>query len=112
MQSYDSIFLSNVAAGDLGDTLMKLLESAVRDFGVGLVCIGGDQTYAAGSYPGTPLPGTLPGDIEVSSKKVLPPGAVVLIIDGMEFMNGQQIPPDCALWNGKAHRLTPGTSPN
>src|SRR6266496_3347287 len=48
MQSYDSIFLSNIAAGDLGNTLMKLLESAVRDFGVGLVCIGGDQAYAAG----------------------------------------------------------------
>src|SRR5256886_14565615 len=28
MQSYDSIFLSNIAAGGLGGTLMKLLESA------------------------------------------------------------------------------------
>src|SRR2546425_4929437 len=35
MQSYDSIFLSNIAAGDLGDTLMKLLESAVRDLASG-----------------------------------------------------------------------------
>jgi len=43
MQSYDAIVLCNVAAGDLGDDLMRLLESAVRDFGVGLVCIGGDQ---------------------------------------------------------------------
>src|SRR5438034_3976141 len=97
MQSYDSIFLSNIAAGDLGDTLMKLLESAVRDFGIGLVCIGGDQTYAAGSYRGTPLEETLPVDMELSSKKVLPPGAVVLIMHGMEFMNGNQIARDCAI---------------
>ena len=97
MQSYDSIFLSNIAAGDLGDTLMKLLESAVRDFGVGLVCIGGDQTYAAGSYRGTPLAETLPVDMELSSKKVLPPGAVALIMHGMEFMNGNQIARDCAI---------------
>ena len=97
MQSYDSIFLSNVAAGDLGDTLMKLLESAVRDFGIGLVCVGGDQTYAAGSYRGTPLEETLPVDMELSSKKVLPPGAVVLIMHGMEFMNGNAIARECAI---------------
>src|SRR5213596_2640141 len=123
MQSYDSIFLSNIAAGDLGNTLMKLLESAVRDFGVGLVCIGGDQTYAAGSYRGTPLAETLPVDMELSSKKVLPPGAVVLIMHGMEFMNGNQIARDCAigvldalgpqdemgvlLWDGNEHWLFP-----
>jgi uncharacterized membrane protein len=97
IQSYDAIVLSNVAAGDLGDTLMRLLESAVRDFGVGLVCVGGDQTYAAGSYRGTPLERTLPVDMELSSKKVLPPGAVVLIMHGMEFNNGNQVARDCAI---------------
>ena len=123
MQSYDSIFLSNIAAGDLGDALMKLLESAVRDFGLGLVCIGGDQTYAAGSYRGTPLEETLPVEMELSSKKVLPPGAVVLIMHGMEFMNGNQIARDCAigvlealgpqdemgvvLWDGTEHWVFP-----
>lgn len=97
MQSYDSIFLCNVAAGDLGFDLMKLLESAVRDFGVGLVCIGGDQSFAAGSYRGTPLDTMLPVDMELSSKKVLPPGAVVLVMHGMEFNNGNQVARDCAI---------------
>ena len=32
---------------------MLLIESAVRDFGVGLVCIGGDQSFAAGGYRNT-----------------------------------------------------------
>jgi uncharacterized membrane protein len=97
MQAYDTIFLCNVAAGDLGTTLMRLLESAVRDFGVGLVCVGGDQAYAAGSYRGTPLDTVLPVDMELSSKKVLPPGAVVLIMHGMEFNNGNQVARDCAI---------------
>ncbi len=97
MQSYDAIFISNLAAGDLGDTLMSLLESAVRDFGVGLVCVGGDQTYAAGGYRGTPLETTLPVEMELSSKKVLPSGAVVLVMHGMEFNNGNQIARECAL---------------
>jgi uncharacterized membrane protein len=125
MQSYDAIFLSNVAAGDLGTDLQKLLESAVRDFGVGLVCVGGDQTYAAGGYRGTPLESTLPVDMELDSKKVLPSGAVALVMHGMEFANGNQVARDCAqgvlaalgpqdemgvvLWDGTEHWLFPMT---
>ena len=97
LQSYDAIFISNLAAGDLGEDAMKLIESAVRDFGVGLVCVGGDQTYAAGGYRGTPLETTLPVNMELDSKKVLPSGAVVLVMHGMEFMNGNQVARDCAL---------------
>jgi len=96
MQSYDAIFISNLAAGDLGLDRQRLLESAVRDFGVGLVCVGGDQTYAAGGYRGTPLESTLPLNMELDSKKVLPSGAVVLVMHGMEFNNGNQVARDCA----------------
>jgi hypothetical protein len=125
MQSYDSIFLCNVAAGDLGKDLQTLLESAVRDFGVGFVCVGGDQTYAAGGYRGTPLEETLPLDMELDSKKVLPSGAVALVMHGMEFANGNQVARDCAqgvlqalgpademgvvLWDGNEHWLFPMT---
>jgi uncharacterized membrane protein len=123
MQSYDAIFISNLASGDLGIERQRLLESAVRDFGVGLVCVGGDQTYAAGGYRGTPLESTLPVNMELDSKKVLPSGAVVLIMHGMEFNNGNQVARDCAqgvlaalgptdemgvlLWDGDEHWLFP-----
>jgi uncharacterized membrane protein len=96
MQSYDAIFISNLSAGDLGLDRQKLLESAVRDFGVGLVCVGGDQTYAAGGYRGTPLEETLPVSMELDSKKVLPSGAVVLVMHGMEFANGNEVARMCA----------------
>ena len=123
MQSYDAIFISNLAAGDIGTDGQKLLESAVRDFGVGLVCVGGDQTYAAGGYRGTPLESTLPVNMELDSKKVLPSGAVVLIMHGMEFNNGNEIARECAqgvlaalgpsdemgvlLWDGNEHWVFP-----
>jgi uncharacterized membrane protein len=97
MDSYDAIFLCNVAAGDLGRDTMHLIESAVRDFGVGLVCVGGDQAYAAGGYRNTPLETTLPVSMELDSKKVLPKGAVALVMHGMEFANGNQVARDCAL---------------
>jgi Ca-activated chloride channel family protein len=97
MDSYDSIFISNLSAGDLGRDTMSLLESAVRDFGVGLVCVGGENAYAAGGYRNTPLETTLPVSMELDSKKVLPRGAVVLVMHGMEFANGNQVARNCAL---------------
>lgn len=96
MQSYDAIFLSNIAAGDLSVDLMRQLESAVRDFGVGLVVVGGDQAFGAGGYRGTPLEETLPVDMELSSKKVLPRGALVLVVHATEFPNGNQWARDIA----------------
>ena len=97
LQSYDAIVLGNVAAGDLGREGMGLLESAVRDFGVGLVAVGGDQAFAAGGYRNTPLETALPLDMELSSKKVLPKGALGLVMHGMEFANGNEVARDIAL---------------
>lgn len=121
MQSYDEIILSNVAAGDLGRDVMQLLASAVRDFGIGLVAIGGDQAFAAGGYRNTPLEEALPLDMELSSKKVLPKGALGLVMHGMEFANGNQVARDIGiaaldalgpqdemgvwLWDGTEHSL-------
>src|SRR5436309_10686095 len=35
--------------------------------------------------------------MELDSKKVLPSGAIALVMHGMEFMNGNQVARDCAL---------------
>ncbi len=121
MQSYDAIFLSNMGAGDIGRDSMQLLESAVRDFGVGLICVGGDQAYAAGGYRGTPLEAALPVDMELNSKKVLPSGAMAIVCHATEFPNGNQWARDIAfaalealgpqdemgivLWDGTTHWL-------
>lgn len=91
LQSYDTIFLSNVGAGDLGRARLRLLESAVRDFGVGLVGVGGDEAFTAGGYRGTPLEDALPVSMELDSKKVLPNGALALVIDRSGSMQGEKM---------------------
>lgn len=91
LQSYDTLVLSNVEAGDLGRDPMTQLEIAVRDFGMGWVCIGGDRSFAAGAYRGTPLARLLPVDVEMSSKKVLPVGALVIVVDRSGSMAGEKI---------------------
>ncbi|MFN0066946.1 MAG: VWA domain-containing protein [Limisphaerales bacterium] len=96
MQNYEAILLANVAAGDLSPELMRRLQSAVRDFGVGLVALGGDQAFAAGGYRGTPLEEALPVDMELSSRKILPRGALVLVVHATEFPNGNRWARDIA----------------
>ncbi len=90
-QSWDAIVFCNLLAGDLTREQHGMLETAVRDFGVGLVCVGGDQAYGAGAYRGTPLARVLPVEVELSSKKVLPPGALMLVIDRSGSMAGDKL---------------------
>ncbi|MBN8246639.1 MAG: VWA domain-containing protein, partial [Verrucomicrobia bacterium] len=91
LQSHECVILSNVSATDLGRDPQQRLQSAVRDFGVGLVCIGGDQAFAAGGYRGTPLDEILPVESDLSSRKVLPSGALVLVIDRSGSMEGEKL---------------------
>ena len=75
---------------------MRLLESAVRDFGVGLVCVGGDQTTRRAAIAIRRWKRCLPVNMELSSKKVLPSGALVLVVHATEFPNGNQWARDIA----------------
>lgn len=97
LRFFDSIILSNVGAGHFSRPEMALLESLVKDFGVGMVAIGGDDSFTAGSYRGTPLESLLPLSMELDSKKVIPRGALVLIMHGMEFINGNAVARQMAL---------------
>lgn len=91
LRFFDAMILSNIGAGQFSTSELQLLESLVKDFGMGMVVIGGDQAFTAGSYRGTPLEDMLPLSMELDSKKVLPRGALVLIMHGMEFMNGNEV---------------------
>lgn len=96
-QSYDSIILSNIHAGDMTQDQMKMFETAVRDFGVGLVMIGGDQSYGVGGYNGSPVERALPVEMEIKQKKVIPSGALVMVMHSVEIPQGQSIAQEIAM---------------
>ncbi len=91
LRSYDALVLGNVSAGDLPAGSDAQLETAVRDFGLGLVCVGGDRAYGAGGYRGSRLNDLLPVESELSSQQLLPPGALVLVLDKSGSMSGEKI---------------------
>ena len=61
LQMYDSVILSNAPAADFAKTQLRMLETAVSDLGIGLIMIGGPDSFGAGGYQETPIEKALPG---------------------------------------------------
>lgn len=88
LQNYDCIVLANVAADELTDRQMKVLQANVRDLGVGLIMVGGEHSFGAGGYEDTPLEEALPVSMDIQHKKINPKGALVLVLHTCEFADG------------------------
>jgi uncharacterized membrane protein len=88
MQSYDAMVLVDVSATDLATTQMETIQASVRDLGVGLVMVGGPHTFGAGGFLDTPIEEALPVDMDIKQRKMLPRGALALILHTMEFPDG------------------------
>jgi len=91
LQNYDAIVLSDVSSTDFSIEHMKLVEALVRDFGIGLVMVGGPNSYGAGGYLDTPIERALPVDMDLKQRKILPRGALILIMHTCEM-------PDANAW--------------
>lgn len=79
--SYDSLILNNVSAVRLAGPVMATIEQAVRDYGMGLMMTGGEDSYGMGGYFGTPIEKALPVRMELEGKREIPPLALILVID-------------------------------
>ncbi len=97
LSQFDSVVLDNVRATDLSNDQLKTFEAMVRDFGVGLVMVGGNQSYGAGGYFDTPVERALPVSMDLKQRKVMPQGALVCIMHTCEFADGNAWARDIAL---------------
>ena len=79
--TYDSIVLVDVSRLRLTTPQLGALQQYVRDFGRGLVMIGGPKSYGAGGYQDTPIEETLPVDMGVKDQQKQPDVALVVVID-------------------------------
>jgi Ca-activated chloride channel homolog len=81
LQKYDGLVLSNVSSLKLTRQQMGYIRDYVRDYGGGLVMIGGEESFGLGGYYRTPIEEALPVTMEVKQKVEIPSLAVVLSID-------------------------------
>ncbi len=85
---YSLVVLSNVPASALKESEQAALASYVRDGGGGLVMIGGDQSYGAGGWMGSPIEDVMPVSFDVKHKKQIPKGALCLVMHACEIPRG------------------------
>jgi Ca-activated chloride channel family protein len=81
LQKYDGLILSNVSSLKLSQTQMAQVRDYVKEYGGGLIMIGGEESFGLGGYYRTPIEETLPVTMDVKQKVEIPSLAVVLSID-------------------------------
>lgn len=94
---YSLVILANVPAGDFRDEEKKALAVYVRDLGGGLVMIGGDDSFGAGGWLGSPVEEVMPVSFDIKHKKQFLKGALVLVMHACEIEKGNYIGERCAI---------------
>lgn len=85
---YDGIIFDNVSGTSVGAQQMNVIEQAVKQFGVGFMMVGGDQSYGLGGYFKSPIERLLPVEMEVKGKHELPSLGLVIVMDRSGSMAG------------------------
>ncbi|MFF2888182.1 VWA domain-containing protein [Paenibacillus sp. NPDC057967] len=78
---YDSIILHNVPATRIAEKPMEWIGRAVGDYGIGLLMLGGEESFGLGGYFHTPIERALPVYMDLQGRKQIPSLGLVLVID-------------------------------
>jgi uncharacterized membrane protein len=87
LHRYDLIILDNVASWELSPLQQELLSRYVNDLGGGLIMVGGERSFGAGGWNGSPLEQVLPVELDPPKALKLASAALVLILDKSGSMN-------------------------
>lgn len=78
---FKSVILENVYLWDLPDGFLANIETYIKDYGCGLVCCGGEDSYALGGYRESILETVLPVDMELRGVNEVPTTVMIMVID-------------------------------
>lgn len=90
LRGYDMLVLSDVPAIGMSAEQMLLIESGVKDLGIGFTMVGGENGFGAGGYFDTPIEKALPVDMSVRKTKVLPSLSVIVVMDKSGSMGASE----------------------
>ncbi len=88
LAAYDAVILENVPATSLSRAQMETLRSYARDFGGGLIAVGGDQSYGVGGWKDTPLEEAMPVTMTLKETEQHPSVCMIIVIDKSGSMEG------------------------
>lgn len=81
LSPFDAVILDNVPGFGLSYEKMQAVERYVREAGGGLLMIGGENSFGAGGYYGTPIERALPVDMDVKSHVQMPRLSLAIVAD-------------------------------
>ncbi|OGV75032.1 MAG: hypothetical protein A3K19_14795 [Lentisphaerae bacterium RIFOXYB12_FULL_65_16] len=88
LMPHDCIVFVNVPADAFDVVQLQALRDAVYHQGTGFLMIGGPNSFGPGGYHRSPIEEALPVTMDITQKKVLPKGALVIILHTCEFPEG------------------------
>ncbi len=81
LNRYKAVITLDVYYEDLRNGFADALETYVKEYAGGYICIGGENSYALGGYRGTELEAILPVDMDLQGEKEIPKMAMTMVID-------------------------------
>ncbi|MEX2559954.1 MAG: VWA domain-containing protein, partial [Pirellulales bacterium] len=88
LQQYDTVILANVPREHFSDQQISMLAQNTQAMGSGLVMLGGPNSFGAGGWTNTEVEEAMPVDFQIKSAKVVPKGALVLLMHASEMADG------------------------
>lgn len=94
LQRYDSVILANVPRSSgfeasnissFSDRQIRMLVRNTEELGCGLVLLGGPNSFGAGGWSNTELEKAMPVNFQIKNAKVVPVGALVLLMHAGEI---------------------------
>lgn len=107
LQPYDCVILANVPREAFSEEQVKLLVSNTEQMGSGLIMLGGPNSFGAGGWANSALEAAMPVDFQIKSAKVVPTGALALVIDRSGSMDGEKLVMARAAASAAADVLSP-----
>ena len=88
LMPYNSIVFVNVPADAFDVVQLEAVKRTVYSQATGFVMIGGQNSFGPGGYHRTAIEQTLPVSMDIKQKKILPKGALVMVLHTCEFDGG------------------------
>jgi uncharacterized membrane protein len=88
LMPYDAIIFCNVAHDEFDVQQLQAVRDAVYNLGAGFLMVGGPNSFGPGGYHRTVIEEILPVSMDITQKKVLPKGALAIILHTCEFPEG------------------------
>ena len=88
LQQFDTVVLANVPREHFTDAQIEMLVRNTQQLGAGLVMMGAPTGFGAGGWTNTAVEKAMPVDFQIKAAKVIPRGALVMMMHASEMAQG------------------------